>query len=767
MAYEIGTATSTFDLLDKLATFMSSVSGWTLWSNIGPYDKVYRSAGSNGKNEIFIRQRLGPVETFLRGADQHDYGNGDTGFLNFQAYVSFPQDGDAYAGASEIGQFGPRRFFTGAYTNHTYHQDMLSDKPGGAPHVLYGEPEQELSPDPGTTDTNCRARRRWKIQRNHPNAGSAYYNDNKPMATDAHRYFYFFDIAAGNSALRRYSLRRLGGHYNDDGTTDYYYQLPVLSSFQSTQGVYVEDRTTRRPWLYFSSTSTYNGIKRLNLLNHSVQNIYGITWPDRGGGIYGMGCNALWAWNGDRYIYILRSGGGTVGDESGDWGRLDILTHQWKSTTDPENPVFRSIPSTPTDYRFNGAPNSMAFLDKRISGFQYDRLYVAHGGTKYMLYLELGEDGLPHTGNPYWTPQGHSTTSGQYYWTGGVLFNRTGRMFHNSYYAQGQANGIYERFPHTPGRPMLYADLKEYGDIDWQASSLCYFPEYSTVAPNTEFTDGYACRVRTSIGSDTDYIFIADEDRVIIATKSNALLDPAYSDNVCDWSVAYMGAIDSNYDDTPYGEFADDIKAGFSKKVRLVNREGTFEEGGKYFVIDTTGASYDFYHHIWKKTFRFASSETVVVEKVENDVVTLSLKHDYSAGSKLARDPQPVGLFLWELEKVQMTSISNSAYDDPGGSDDPSAQIHSCPMPEGEITTSAAGAMETNTSLQLWEYIISTTEGECLYSNQENRGTLRGVYGLGKASGISAGETISVGDDTYYIIEPPDYNKFLVIGPLK
>ena len=92
MAFEKGTATDTFDLFDKLTTFMTTVPGWQLWANIDGYnypDFVYYSTGSNGKNDIYIRQKIGSPEPFLFGADQYDYGNGDSGFINFFSYLYY------------------------------------------------------------------------------------------------------------------------------------------------------------------------------------------------------------------------------------------------------------------------------------------------------------------------------------------------------------------------------------------------------------------------------------------------------------------------------------------------------------------------------------------------------------------------------------------------------------------------------------------------------------------------------------------------------
>ena len=784
MAFETGTATSTFDLMNKLTTFMAGLSGWTLWSNVGPYDKVYRSTGSDGYNAIYIRQRIGPVEMFLKGSDQWDYGNGDTGFLNFQSYVSFPQDGDAYAGASEIGQFGPRfLFYSGGDARTFWHQNILAQQPGGAPHIIYGDPVNGQEPSYTTNDPTCRERRRWTPQTGLNTASSIYVHDHKRFAPDSHRYLYYSDLSDGSDGMHKYSFRRTGGYYNSDGTVDRTYRIATLS-WTPVYCTYFEDRRTRRPYLLVAGDSE-SKFAKINLMNNSVTYISGLDWPGRYGptGLFSSGWYETqqggmgMCWNGDRYIYFIR--GGASGVDSGvstpDWGRYDIFTNTWRCTQDPEDPEMRGFPRNPEDYSVSGV-TEFSFLDKRISGFAHDRLYVTFS-NRDVLYMELGDNGMPHVDENYissfWTYQGQ-ISAGTYEGIGRVMFNRSGRLFHGPARISGFINGIYETSPTLPSRGLAYADVKEEGLIEWKLTEPCFFPETSAGSNGQAgqdasymFLDGYACRVRTSIGSDTEYIFIGDEDRVIIATKSNALFNPNDSDNKFEWSMAYMGAFDSHYDRSPYGELSEDVRAGFSRKIKLVNRVGTFEEGQKCFIIDTTGASYDQYFEFWNRTYTFAPSEAVVIQKVEGDTVTVSFKHDYAAGSKLSLDPQPNGLFLWEFEKFQTTNTVNRLYDDLCGSDDPGSQIYTCAIPEGEVTTSAEGAVANNAALPIWEYIISAAESECYHIGREVRGKLKGVYALGNATGISAGQTVGLDDEAYYIINLPDYNgRFILIGPI-
>lgn len=745
MAYEIGTATSTFDLMDKLTTFMSSVSGWTLHNSLGDYDKVYRSTGSSGNNAIYIRQRVGEVEPFQRGANQYDFGGGDTGYLNFFAYAHYPSDGDGYAGLSEAGTFGPRIYWTaGNSSYHTFFQEVLTQRPGGSPHIVYGDVDGEQAPGTNTIDTHGQDRRRWSSTTRYP-----YYPSSlryQPTTTDAHRNLYVIYVSAGATAFHKFSLARKCGKYNIDGTVDRGEQIGSLS-FTPRYITFAEDRATRKQYVYLFGGEG-DERTRINLADFSQDSIAAISWPS---GVDQDAVNAS-CWDGGSFIYMLR------GNNTTDWAQYDIRSDSWQT-----NPGGTSIP-----FSF-GHRWGLDFVDKSLSGFTYNRLYLVRNDAN-VYYINLADEtGLPVGG---WTLHGDMTSYSSFAENRGKIFaNRFGKFIYCSFGSEPQVEGIYERFKSTHYRALFHTSPKETGNLDWKCEDPCYFivraDSGSTGAySSSEVIDGYACRVRTSIDSDTDYVFIADEDRVIVATKSNSLRYAGDPDNASEWNVAYMGAFESAYEPEPYGELEEAVDAGFSKKVKLTNTSGTFVEGEKYFIIDTEGGGTLSTHPIWNKTCKYAHSESVVAEKVENNVVTLSLKHNYSAGSKLAIDPQPVGVFFWELEKFQTTNFSNKMFDDRNGSDDLTSQTYTCAIPESPVSTSAGLSIDTNNDLPMWEYKISSAESEAQFVNREVRGNMIGFYAVGKASGMEAGQTVALSDGSYYLIDLPEYNKFVAIGPL-
>lgn len=762
MAFETGTATDTFDLMSKLTTFMSAQSSWTLVSSptggrpTWDYDKVYYSTGSSGKNDIYIRQRVGEMEQFLRGAQQWDFGGGDTGFLNFFSYVNYPTDGDGYSGIGEVGTFGPRLYWNPGNTNfRLYRQDILSQRPGGSPHIVYSNPTDKGEPSEFSVDTHAKTQRRWTAQ---TGVYSTNLFDNikfQPIASDGHRNMYFINYETGIDRAHRYSLQRMGGHYNVDGTVDRTFPL-VTHGFGANKIIFVEERTTRRQYLYLIGASD-DGVK-INLMDNSASAITTFAWSD---GSTSIGIDGA-CWDGGNFIYLVRA------DDTNDWAMYDIRADTWRTTTDPEDPEFRRLPVVPVDYS-PGNRNGFEFIDKNISGYEHNRLYYADGSTD-VLYMDLDDlTGLPYLGS-FWQVQGNITTYVSYAGSGRLLANRYGKIFHFSFFTNKAINGIYEQFPEKQYAFLMHAPFTD-GNFDWNGEDPNYYPERgsggaSGAYAQHELIDGYACRVKTSIDSSTTYVFIADEDRVIVATRANTLRNPSDPDNALEWSVAYMGAFESSYSATPYGELLEDVKAGFSRKVKLANRDGQFTEGNKYFIIDSTGTSYTQTHSVWNSTNRFANSEFIEVEMVEGNTITISPKRDYSAGSKIAIDPAPNGVFFWELEKFQATNVSNVLFDDHSGSDDTSKQTYTCAIPEQAVDNSATVAVANGENLPLWEYTMSTAEGEGDYIGTEVRGKMIGVYALGKGAGIAAGETVAVGDDSYYIIELPQYNKFMAIGPI-
>jgi len=759
-AFERGTATSTADLTKKLFTFIStSVPGWQLWSNLDGYvtdttkgyDMVYRSTGSTGRNEIFIRPRIAPIEPFLKGADYYDYstgGTGDTGYMTFESYVNFPFGGDGYSGSSDIGKFGPRfMIMTGASSLAVWKTDILSQEIGGSSDIAgtTTAASSTISLDPHGEERLRHARMTVGPAQNF---GITF----TPHTTDGKK-----DIFIGSNnltGLRRYSMARAGGFYS--GSTISTTTTLATPSYVVLNLVYAEDRSTKIPYLYLSGSET-SGSQKFNLITNTLSSVTAPSWPSRSGNTTTQNSSGV-CWDGGNFIYRLR---GFAAANTSDWGVYSIATNTWRTTTVPFDPAFQDLPFTPD------TQTEIAFLNKAISGLQFNRLYIYDEPLAEIYYMEVDDNGVPHTGSPSWVSQGEldqQMISAQF------DFFRSGRAIIGLNAYVGKVNNNNETFKETPRRKVLYVEnLKTSGNWAPRTAGSTYIPQGSGGKRGgmINYFDGYMARVRVSINDDTEYVFVGDEDRIIVATKSRQATIVTSGDTPV-WNFTYAGAFDSSYSSTPYGELVESVNAGISKTIRLTNVEGTFQPHTKYTIINTTESGSFTRKHKFEGTNRTVSaSEIITITSVSGNTVTASLKHTYPAGSKIAIDPQPVGLMFGELEKFQTTNIATRLEDDLSGSDGSSSQMYAISKPEDTINNSSVVQTTLGQGTPLWPLSLSNVEGEGVYNSREVRGTLKGVFAVGNTVEVGENTTIAVGGRSYFVINPDRYQSLIAIGPIR
>lgn len=765
MAYQRGVVSDTFELTRELHSFIAnSVPGWQLWSNIdgygdgtAAYDMVYRSLGSTGINDIYVRVRTAPVEPFLRGADYYDYSgtaDGDTGYVVFQSYVCFPEGGDAYAGYSEIGKFGPRFLHMSGNTNYyVWHNEILSvnNKAGGGQMNTLGT--STSTPATGALHTKTEEFNHFTRQ----NLGPTGINGQLPHDTDGKNNVYTFSLSGNN--MQRYDLRRGGGEYTLSTIT----RNKTYASAPFNDALYVcyyEDRSTKIPYI-FAVGSVNTETSKLNLITEvwdSVSNIP--AWPSRSGNTTSNQASGI-CWDGGDFIYMLRGGAPTPSFfETPDWCVYDIKNDSWRTTLSPDDSSFPVIP-------FNTSTSkNIEFYSKDISGFTYNRIYIWDTSAKEVYYLNLNINGLPAGGSPAWISQG-KIGSGQSIDLQ-FKFLRSGRLFMMPQRILGPASSAWETFPNIYDKEFWYTrNIPDTGKIAWKAHDRSYFPQHGgTDGAMMNYFDGYMARVRTSLGASTEYIFIGDEDRIIVATKSRQAKVVTTGD-APEWNFCYAGAFDSHYSSEPYAELSEDVKSGYSKVIRLKNQIGEFSEHESYTIINTTSdMTYEDTHFLEGTKRKLSNSEKITITNTSGGTVTASLRNDYPAGSKIAIDPQPVGLMFHELEKFQTTSVANIMSDDTSGSYDPASQIYSISTESEVVDSTALGANSRGTGIPLWPMIISHSESEGASSSREIRGELKGMYSLGKFTTIDGGETITVGTSTYVVLDVPRYQTFVAIGPI-
>lgn len=768
MAYEIGTAENTFDLYYKLRTFMTTIEGWQIWSNIDGYDGydiVYYSQGSNGNTDIFIRHRARLTEQFLYGLDQFDYtGQGDTGYINFFTYGHFPQDGDAYSGVTELGSFGPRLYYfvDNSDSNNTLFQHILSQQPGGT---------SAGSTDVGSGDYRSLqsfVRSRWS-QPNDTLLSEWNFTPDEQICFDGKRYFYYSYNSAGR--IFRYTVERThGGNSGYGGTfgstgNEIYGDVKLSDGTRRTGLVVVEHRDTRQQYLYMATegTSTGGGFQRMRLDDNSFTldtSLAEPSWPTRtystffGSSNDSTSNNGHMAWDGGDHIYFLRGGfGGANNLSTPDWGMYTISTNTWRVTESPNNPSFPVLPVSTGSF----TTHWFLFVNKIISGFTYNRLYIVIGSgvSGVLYYLDLHSD----TGMPIQTVWQTQTITRQMASNVFSSANRYAITRSQKFFVFSSTAGTRttpdDIFAIAPDAGIFYTDLKETGSIQFNTTDITTLPERSdNQGSHYFFADGYAARVRTSLSDSTDYIFIGDADRIIVATKS---------DNK--WSMCYMGAFDSTFGTEPSAEIAEDVSAGVSVRIPLRNIRGTFVANSNYTIVGTSQNPEPTTHRYYGFAKRFMPSEGVVVTHVGDDCVFASIKYDYKAGDRIGIDPQPVGIWMPDLYKFTATNIFPIHYDAFGGSADPSIQTY---------TTFVDGALvdegiPSNRELHYiaWAVPISTSSPESSYKGLEDRGTLIGVYSLPVSSTLQPGDTIYISDGGYYIVQVENTTTKYAIGPLR
>lgn len=701
--YEAGQVGNEFHLQEKLHNFIMQC-GWSVRSRIDTFDCVYFSSGEDGYKDIYIRSSAGRVENGMYGGDQKDFGDGYVGWLNFFAYQYFPSGGDGYAGYGEAGKLGPRLYWAQAN--------------GGYPY-LYQQNISEYSP----------TYKKWGAM-GYMYPGVTYYQQpflNSRGAFDGKRYYYF-SSGSGNIEIARYDLAKEYGEDVDIGIEN--------SNGQPAGMIYWIDNITRDEYLYFIApnyTTSYENNQYINSLALRRYNIttgytedmsVPIIWP-----VGETGSKAGIGTDGKDHIYITQSTSNDDSSPTDKWGMYTIGTNSWQNLS----------PDLPTSISTYGNRAQILFLDKRITGFDTHRLYVPRNANVY--YIKINENsGLP---SGSWVSAGASPSVG----FSNVNYSD---IFHNG------VNRFYFNYVDAGNRTLYYAPFAS-GTLLWSLVETNYYPNVESLQRASIYVDGYASRVRTSLYGETKYWFFGNKDFINVVTKSDGR-----------YTYCYMGSFARYTSSASNATTSANISAGSNVVIPITNSKGEFIIGQQAFISDVTGFGGGYQTNSVENISRkFCPTEKFTITAVNPgiSITANQIHYSFGAGSKIAYDPQPVGITLNGLDKIQMLNHINTS--NTSGSFDMAENIAYITTVSEDIVNVSAGDTRRS-EYALWPAVISKSGAEVVLSGTEIRGSLYGVFIASGAGTLANEDIISVGENNYIVlgVESGKTYKY-VFGPVR
>lgn len=726
MAYETGYAANECELQEKVDVFLRGI-GWQVRTQIGTFDKVYYSTGEDGYNDIYIRSRA-QVSQPLRGSPnaggkQMDMGDGYSGYLNFFAYQYFPETADGYDGYGEAGLFGPRLYwFRGSSSDAVYYQNIFSQDIGNRKWKLIGYQTASLTRD--KTSPMSYGRGAFDGVRNYYSSASSVFR------------FNHYDI-----------------HNN---TADFITETgPASPTSYPANLVWVLDKSTRKEYMYFTlsayGTHTISDIapdiisadmRRIDLSTGMIQS--GFNGPSQVWDFdvtYGYKSEySHMLWDGGNFMYCMRN----QWPASNNIAKYAFETNQWNRLPDlPYNSETR---------------NPLLFLDKSLTGAAHNRLYVILSApiASTLFYLDLDDDSGDAIG--IWTSLGAMPE--QFNPFAGGVFTTNG--MNRIYYIPGGSTNFY------------YADFGA-SSLSWNLESS-YFPDVTQNYGDLFYTDGYASRVKTTIYGNTKYWFAGDKDHLIIVTRyvpsgRNAYMAiegnaPDLQDFSYKYDCCYVGGINPHSDVSTNAKTTSDIYSGSSVVIPIQLFKGEFQIGQKMFICNATGKdpvviSNDAEGSV--KNFMAMEQFTITNVVPGVSITANALNGNYPSGSRIATDPQPVGVTFNGMDKIQMLNSINTVND--FGSTDMAENIASLVSASDDIVN-ASGNSSRNGSYSLWPLSIINEGLEAAYSGTEIRGKLIGMFAV-SSNGLNNEDIVKIGQNSYSVFNLDTARSYyFAIGPI-
>lgn len=720
MAFETGFVANEFDLQEKLNAFILSTPGWKKVSQPEQFESVYFSSGEDGYKEIYIKTVAGLTEgpSAYCAGKQVDLGDGYVGYMNMFVYQFYPENGDGYDGYGEAGKFGPYFIFLAGESGEEVYLQHLSNQSASNRKWNYLSDMRDLS----TNET-------------YPSGFSANnpVND-QDAAFDGRRYIYWKSIS--DNGYFRYDIGEEANKIVDTF-------LEWNTGGNVSDLLYTVDRKTRKEYLW-DATQNFTTINSPDTKLDPYSIITHLTRYDLSRGDAGLiemgfdgppwsdldpGAGVDYAAKEGKMIYdghsnIYRTRGQASSGFSEEWAKYNIETNVWNLLNN-----VAPIPGSNYDYI------SMSWLDKHTSGFSHHRIYLQSGTTIY--YVNIDENnGLPLAD---WISVGSLPVSPGSEGT---------RIFHN------HLNRWYW-FRGASFRSLYYAEMTS-GTLTWNLIDSNYAP----VAPSQEsqwiYCDGYASRVRVSIEANTQYWFFNSRDHILVATKS----DDQYS-------YCYAGAIDPFTSTSPQALSKTNIYPGINVEIPINHLKGEFIVGAPMSIVNIAeGAGGEIIGDVENVSRKFMPMEqfTIIGVSPGESLIADEINNHYVAGARIGYDPQPVGITLEGLDKIQMLNSINNVNET--GSYDMAENIAYLTT-VSDTVINGTGNDDRHNTFFLWPILVVKSGNTAAYSGEEVRGALRSIFAVSSQAGLSIGDNIVVGDNTYIVLDTPTSKPYVfVFGPV-
>lgn len=735
MAYETGYAANEFDLQEKLNAFILSIGGWRKISQPSKFESVYYSAGEDGYKDIYVKTIAGMREfPYYYHLNQRDFGDGYVGYMNMFAYQYYPTNGDGYDGYGEAGRLGPFLYMLAANSNSMYSQRISSQSSSNRKwdyiNGTFTLPDGEVF---------------------HSNYGPSV-DANFSTRFDGKRYVYF--MSTGSSGFFRFDLS-----IERCRILDTWWEWINGNGNWGSANLYM-DPVTRREYMFIMNTMygsyssvTYPNVAVLstNVTRYDLGDLLletgfsGTLWRNVSGGSTYDFVSKLGdqVWDGHNYIYKTR--GWSDSGAKGDWMKYDIKNDTWTDFS-----VSYPIPQIETSSTYL---SNLIWLDKATSGLANHRLYYTNGsgGSTNIYYIDINEN----TGNPAgaWTSAGAAPGTGNYK-----------KLFHNQknrwFFTNRKESSGYDTLE------FYYAPMSS-GTLSWTTESTSYGPSTGSTLTNYGifYSNNSASRVKVHLNRPTHYWFFGSKDHITVVTYAGG--DLAESTN--DYSFCYAGALDPFSSTTPLATVTSTVYPGSSVVIPIRKYKGEFYVGQKITianVVDGYGAGQTVTNSLENIPRKFMNCETFIVAAVNPGVsiTATTLNGTYVPGAKISYDPQPVGITLNGLDRIQMLNSVNSI--NTLGSFDMAENICTLSSVRAELINSSGNDSRFG-GYVLWPAIAGHFGNDSSFSGSEARGMLRGVFFVSGTAGLKDRDTIVAGNNTYIVlsVETGQTYKY-IFGPI-